>query len=237
MATPSTADRTLPDLDSTSPADIVRWAATTFADGLVATASFGDAVLVHLVATHAPGTRVVLLDTQYLFPETLWYAEHLSARVGASLEVVAPDPSVQPDERWRTDVEGCCAVRKVEPLRRTLAGAAGWITGLRRSDSPTRATAPVLSWDASHGLVKVNPLALMTDDDVEQYHLDHDLPRNPLTDRGYPSIGCWPCTSPVAAGEDPRSGRWAGAEKTECGLHAAPSVVQPIVMGRSTGVR
>ncbi|MFP5376865.1 MAG: phosphoadenylyl-sulfate reductase, partial [Acidimicrobiia bacterium] len=109
---------------------------------------------------------------------------------------------------------------KVEPLARALAGRAAWITGLRRVDAPTRAKAPIGSWDAARSMVKVNPLASWTDADMAGYAADHQLPVNPLTERGYPSIGCWPCTRPVAPGEDPRSGRWAGRGKTECGLHA-----------------
>lgn len=220
-----------PDLESATPAEVVRWAASSFGDGLVATASFGDAVLVHLVATQAPGTTVVLLDTQYLFPETLAYAARLSELVGADLQVVGPEPSVQRDDRWRHDVDGCCAVRKVEPLRRALAGRSAWISGLRRSDSPGRATTPVVSWDEARGIVKVNPLARMTDDDVERYHLDNDLPRNPLTGRGYPSIGCWPCTDPVTPGSDQRSGRWQGSARTECGLHLPDPVLGPVRSG------
>ncbi|MBS1836544.1 MAG: phosphoadenylyl-sulfate reductase [Actinobacteria bacterium] len=239
MAATLPSDRPLPDMDPASPAEIVTWAASTFGDGLVTTASFGDAVLVHLVATHAPGTRIVLIDTQYLFPETLWYARDLSSRVGANLEVVGPDPSVRPDQRWRDDVEGCCAVRKVEPLGRALAGASAWISGLRRADGAARAGAPVLSWNEAHQVIKVNPLAFTSDEDVDRYHLDHDLPHNPLTERGYPSIGCWPCTRPVAAGQDPRSGRWADSDKTECGLHLEPVAASSVslAIGRSGDVR
>lgn len=229
MPTPFASPQALPELEHATPAEIVGWAAETFTTGLVATASFGDAALVHLVATHAPETPVVLIDTQYLFAETLWYAQHLSERVGANLTIIGPDPSVVPDDLWSHNVEACCAARKVEPLRRTLSGKSAWITGLRRADSPLRAGTPVAAWDPGHGLVKVNPLARMTDDEVEQYHLDHDLPRNPLSDRGYGSIGCWPCTRPVALGEDPRSGRWAGTAKTECGIHltTAPTATVP----------
>lgn len=210
-----------PDLDAASPGEVVAWAGRTFGPDLVVTASFEDAVLVHLVAEHAPAAEVVLLDTQYLFAETRWYADRLTRRLRLNLTVVDPDPAVQPDDRWQHDVEGCCGVRKVEPLNRVLAGRRAWITGLRRVDGPTRADTPIAAWDDARQLVKINPLAAFTDDDVERYHLDHDLPRNPLTERGYPSIGCWPCTRPVAPGEDRRAGRWAGAAKTECGLHVA----------------
>jgi phosphoadenosine phosphosulfate reductase len=113
----------------------------------------------------------------------------------------------------------CCAMRKVEPLGRTLAGYDAWVTGARRADAATRAELPVVQWDAKHGLVKINPLALWSDDQVESYQETYDLPRHPLVAQGYPSIGCGPCTRAVAPGEDPRAGRWAGQDKTECGIH------------------
>jgi len=208
-----------PDLEQASAAEVVAWAHDRFGDGLVVTASFEDAVLVHLVSTAAPGAAVVLLDTQYLFAETHWYSERLTRRLRLNLIVVRPGGAVVPDDRWQHDVEGCCGVRKVEPLNRALAGKQAWITGLRRVDGPTRAGTPVASWDDARGVVKINPLAAFTDEDIDRYHHEHDLPRHPLTERGYPSIGCWPCTRPVAPGEDRRAGRWSGSAKTECGLH------------------
>lgn len=207
-------------LASASPAEVVAWAFEEFGGGLVTTASFEDAVLVHLVAKHAPGTDVVLLDTQYLFAETWWYAERVTRRLNIPLLVESPAPEVVPDDRWEYDAEGCCAVRKVEPLKRTLTGRAAWLTGIRRADGPSRADAPVLEWDEKRQLVKVNPVVMLSDEDMEEYEVTHNLPRHPLKDKGYPSIGCWPCTRPVAAGEDKRAGRWAGQAKTECGLHS-----------------
>jgi phosphoadenosine phosphosulfate reductase len=198
----------------------VAWAAERFGDSLVIAGSFQDAVLIDIAEQAAPGIEVVFLDTQYHFAETLWFVEEVRRRYDLNLTVVRPLADVQPDNRWQTDVEGCCGVRKVEPLARALAGKAAWITGLRRVDAPTRANAPVVSWDLARGMVKLNPLATWTDDDVAGYIADHDLPVNPLTERGYPSVGCWPCTRPVAPGEDPRAGRWSGKDKTECGLHA-----------------
>lgn len=201
--------------------EIVRWAGERFGPGLVATVSFEDAVLAHLVATSAPGTEVAFLDTQYHFAETWWLVDNLRTRLGDDfkLAVIQPDPSVQPDDRWMTDTAGCCGVRKVEPLQRAIRGRAAWITGIRRVDGPTRAAAPVVSWDERWGVVKINPLVAWDDHDMAGYLLAHDLPAHPLADRGYPSIGCWPCTRPVAEGEDKRAGRWSGSAKTECGLH------------------
>jgi len=207
-------------LETGLPADTMRWAAEQFGvDGLVVTASFEDAVLVHVAATAVPGVEIVLLDTQYLFAETKWLVDELTKKLDLNLKVVHPLPHVQPDNLWQTDVEACCAVRKVEPLNRALEGKRAWVTGVRRVDGPTRADAPVASFDIGRNIVKVNPLVAYTDDDLALYAQLHELPANPLVERGYPSIGCWPCTRPVAPGEDKRAGRWSGHAKTECGLH------------------
>lgn len=207
-------------LDDLHPADVLRWAHDQFGlEHLVVTASFEDAVLVHVAATAVPGIDIVLLDTQYLFAETEWFAEELRKRLDLNLRIVHPLPGVHPDNLWQTDLEACCQVRKVEPLARAIAGKQAWITGVRRADGPTRANAPVAAFDIGRGLVKINPLATFSDDDVALYTQLHELPTHPLTDKGYASIGCWPCTRPVAPGEDKRAGRWAGAAKTECGLH------------------
>ena len=208
-----------PDLVLRHPTEIIRWAADQVgAEGLVVTASFEDAVLAHVAATAVPGIDIVLLDTQYLFAETNWLVEEMRKR-GVAVRVVRPLPDVQPDNQWQTDTEGCCARRKVEPLNRTLDGRRGWITGVRRADGPTRANVPVAAHDPVRNLLKVNPLATWSDDDMALYHQLHDLPAHPLADKGYASIGCWPCTRPVAPGEDKRAGRWSGGAKTECGLH------------------
>jgi len=199
------------------PVEVVRWAQQQFGDGLVVTCSFADAVLPHIISQGAPGAAVVLLDTQYLFAETIWFARALTRDLGLNLQVM--EPLVDMDDRWQHDVESCCHVRKVEPLERALAGRAGWVTGVRRVDAPTRANTPVVSHDLLRDIVKINPLATWTDDDMATYIEGEGLPEHPLTSKGYPSIGCWPCTQPVAAGADPRSGRWAGLGKTECGLH------------------
>jgi phosphoadenosine phosphosulfate reductase len=207
-------------LETGLPADTMRWAAEQFGvDGLVVTASFEDAVLVHVAATAVPGVEIVLLDTQYLFAETKWLVDELTKKLDLNLKVVHPLPHVQPDNLWQTDVEACCAVRKVEPLNRALEGKRAWVTGVRRVDGPTRADAPVASFDIGRNIVKVNPLVAYTDDDMALYAQLHELPANPLVERGYPSIGCWPCTRPVAPGENKRAGRWSGHAKTECGLH------------------
>ncbi len=204
-------------MEGANPDDIIRWTVDQFGDDVIVAVSFEDAVLPHLAVSVKPDIEVLFLDTQYHFAETLWFVEEVRRRYDLNLRVV--EPLVAPDNRWQRDVEACCSVRKVEPLARALAEKRAWITGLKRVDAPTRASAPIVSWDSPRGLVKVNPLAAWTAADLAAYTTDHDLPRNPLADRGYPSVGCWPCTRPVAPGQDPRAGRWAGLDKTECGLH------------------
>lgn len=206
-------------LEDAHPSTIIAWAVERLGDGLILASSFEDAVLIHLAVSVKPDVEVLFLDTQYHFAETLWFVEEVRSRYRLNLIVV--EPLVEPDNLWQRNLEGCCQLRKVEPLARGLAGKAAWITGLKRVDSPTRANAPIVSWDAPRRMVKINPLATWTDADLAAYAADNELPANPLAERGYPSVGCWPCTRPVAPGEDPRSGRWAGSSKTECGLHVS----------------
>ncbi|MSO15180.1 MAG: phosphoadenylyl-sulfate reductase [Ilumatobacteraceae bacterium] len=206
------------DLENATPGDIVRWAADRVGGDITVTCSFEDVVLAHVAAVAVPGIEIVMIDTQYLFAETQWLAEEFRKKFDANLRVVHP-LQVTPDNLWQRDTEACCNVRKVLPLNAVLAEKSGWVTGVRRIDSPTRTTTPVVSLDVARNVLKVNPLALYSDEEMETYEFLHELPRNPLKDRGYPSIGCWPCTKPVAEGEDKRAGRWAGQEKTECGLH------------------
>ena len=204
-------------LEKSSPGAAVAWAQERFGDGLVLAASFQDSVLIDIAVQAAPGIEVMFLDTQYHFAETLWYVEQVRRRYDLNLKVMTP--RIEPDDLWQRDLEGCCGFRKVEPLARGLEGKTAWITGLRRVDAPTRANAPIVSWDAARSMVKLNPLAPWTDADLAGYIADHDLPANPLAERGILSVGCWPCTRPVAPGEDRRAGRWAGSDKVECGLH------------------
>lgn len=205
---------------------VVRWAAEHHAGGMVLTASFQDCVLIDVVTRVVPDVEVVFLDTQYHFPETLEYVELVRRRYDLDLTVV--EPLVAPDDRWQVDQNSCCRVRKVEPLRRALEDHTCWLTGLRRDEAPSRADTPVVAWDPVQEVVKVCPLATWTAADVERYQRDHDLPRHPLVDSGYGSIGCWPCTRPVAPGEHERAGRWADSDKTECGIHGEVEVTAPV---------
>ncbi|HLM96066.1 MAG TPA: phosphoadenylyl-sulfate reductase [Acidimicrobiales bacterium] len=195
---------------------VIRWALDTFGDSIVLAASFEDIVLIDLVTKLSPSMEVVFLDTEAHFPETLTFVEEIRARYDLNLTVTRPGPDAVAHP---CGSERCCEYRKVEPLRRALAGKRAWLTSLKRSDGPTRADAPIVSWDSSFGLVKVNPVVAWTDDDIASYLGDHGLPQHPLVPRGYRSIGCAPTTRPVAEGEDPRAGRWSGLDKSECGLH------------------
>ena len=203
-------------LEDETAGEIVRWAISTFGSEVCLTASMADAVLIDVATKVDPTIEVVFLDTQYHFPETLATADRVRDRYRIKLTVLTPDR--EPDDLWKTDTDACCQARKVAPLDRHLAGKRAWITGLRRADSEERAHTPVVERDR-RGLVKVNPLARWSDDDVSAYVAAHDVILNPLLFEGYASIGCWPCTRVVGPGEDARAGRWAGSGKTECGLH------------------
>ncbi len=196
---------------------VIAWAVEEFGRDLAFACSFQDAVLLDLAVATDPGMEVVFLDTGAHFPETLAYVEQLRSRYDLNLTVTTP---VEGAEQWPCGSDRCCEFRKVLPLKAALAGKAAWLTGLKRVDAPTRADAPIVAFDEGWGMVKINPLATWTDLDIAGYETDHGLPRHPLLDQGYLSIGCAPTTRPVAEGADPRSGRWADTGKTECGLHA-----------------
>jgi len=196
--------------------EIIRWAVDTFHPHLALTESMTDAVLIDLAVSVEPSIEVVFIDTGYHFPETLETVETVRRKYGLNLRMMTVPH--HDEELWKVDPENCCSAIKVGQLDRALMGKEAWMSGLRRAESPTRADAPILSLDL-RGLVKINPIANWTDLDVQGYIKDHDVPVNPLVDQGYPSIGCQPCTHPVAEGEHPRSGRWTGSDKTECGLH------------------
>ncbi|MGH7608958.1 MAG: phosphoadenylyl-sulfate reductase [Candidatus Dormibacteria bacterium] len=211
----------LPDLATRLEAQgadaVLAWTVAQFGGDLALACSFQDCVIVDLAVRHAPRLEVVFLDSGSHFPETLEYVEEVRARYRLNLSVTQPGPEA---EAWPCGTEECCRWRKVEPLALALRGKGAWVTGLKRCDGATRASIQVLEWDQNRGMVKVNPLAAWSDAEVEAYALEHGLPSHPLSSRGYPSIGCAPTTLPVAAGADPRSGRWAGTDKAECGLHA-----------------
>jgi phosphoadenosine phosphosulfate reductase len=213
------------DLDGAPALEIVRWAVEHLDGPLAVAGSMQDAVLPHLVSQVVPGVDVLFLQTGYHFAETIGTRDIVARDLDVNVVEVLPRQTVaEQDAEYGPklhdrDPNLCCFLRKVEPLARNLEGHAAWVTGVRRVEAPTRAATPVVAWDDKHDLVKVNPLVAWTDADVEAYQVAHDLPRNPLTLQGYPSIGCAPCTRRVAPGEDPRAGRWSGKDKTECGIH------------------
>ncbi len=204
---------------------LLRWAAAEFGDELTVATSMGDAVLVHLVGATIPGTDVFFIDTGYHFAETLGTRDAYQAAGAVRLRTVVPLLSVREQaaehgpDLFARDPDRCCALRKVEPLQRALAGRRAWATGMRREDTPTRADIELVAWDLRRGMVKLNPLAGWSASDMDRYAAEHAVLLNPLLQLGYASIGCEPCTRPVTEGEDPRAGRWAGRAKTECGLH------------------
>lgn len=212
-------------LEGADAAEVIRWAAESFAGRVVATQSMANTAIAHLVASVAPEIPVVFLDTGYHFPETLATRDDLIARTNVNLLTITPIQSVaEQDEMygkdlWARDPDLCCKLRKVTPMEESLVGYEAWITGMRISTAPHREEVPVVSYDEKRGVLKIAPLLHWTDEDLLRYTLENDVPVNPLMYDGYPSIGCGPCTARVADGEDPRSGRWAGMDKIECGLH------------------
>jgi len=210
------------DLEDATPQEVLRWAVDTFGEGFAITSSMGDGVLASLAG---PGVDVVFLDTGYHFAETMGTRDAVAQVYGVNVRTMLPLLTVaQQDasygsELWRRDPDACCAMRKVEPLARGLEPYTAYASGIRRDESMTRRDIGVVEWDARRGKVKVNPLATWTQSQVDSYVEANGVLVNPLAYDGYPSIGCVPCTRRVAPGEDPRSGRWAGSTKTECGLH------------------
>jgi phosphoadenosine phosphosulfate reductase len=196
------------------PAKVVAWAVENFGAGLTLASSMQDAVLIDIALGVEPSIDVFFIDTGLHFPETWDTLRAVEEKYGTTVRVVR-----KTEQNWKElDPVHCCEEAKVAALNDALAGRTAWLTSLKRVDAVTRVDVPVVHRD-KRGLVKLNPLAAWTDDDVYGYAADHDIPVHPLVSQGYLSIGCAPCTVPVKPGEHPRSGRWAGTDKTECGLH------------------
>ncbi|AYJ05342.1 phosphoadenylyl-sulfate reductase [Mycobacterium avium subsp. avium] len=231
------AERGASELEGASAIDILRWTDEHFGpvDGprgwatckYVVACNMQDAVMVSLACDVRPGVPVLFLDTGYHFPETIGTRDAVEAVYDIHLLNVTPEHTVAEQDEllgkdlFARDPNECCRLRKVEPLRRALRGYAAWVSGLRRVEAPTRADAPLISFDESFKVLKVNPIAAWTDEQVDEYIERNRVLVNPLVQEGYPSIGCAPCTAKPAPGEDPRSGRWRGRNKVECGLHAS----------------
>jgi phosphoadenosine phosphosulfate reductase len=213
------------DLASAPAQDIIAWAAETFGERLCITSSMTDAVLIHLAAAVKPGINVIFLDTGYHFPETIGTRDAVAATYPINLINVTPSRTVAEQDAelgprlYGRNPDLCCYLRKVVPLERALDPYDAWITGVRREETDARSDTRVVEWDGKRAMVKVNPIVAWSQEQVDDYIADNGVLMNPLVDDGYPSIGCATCTLPVKAGADPRSGRWAGTGKTECGLH------------------
>lgn len=219
------AERAAAELADATAEQAVAWTATTFGDRWCVASNMQDAALVHLAGTVKPGVDVLFLETGYHFAETIGTRDAVATVYPVTvvdvlpLRTVAEQDAEEGPRLHERDPARCCALRKVEPLERSLSGYDAWVTGVRRVEAPTRADTPIVTFDERFDLVKINPLAAWTDDDLSGYVQRHGVLVNPLVGEGYPSIGCAPCTAKPLPGSDPRSGRWAGQAKTECGLH------------------
>lgn len=214
------------ELESATPEAILQWAADRFGNGLTFATAFGPEgmVILHLISKLNLDIHCFNLDTGYQFRETLELRDKVASQLGIEVEMCRPEQTVEEFEKengklYLTDPNRCCAERKIKVLHRVIADKQGWVSAIRRDQSPDRAAAPIVGWDPKFQLVKVNPLANLNKSAIWKTLLDNNVPYNPLHDQGYPSIGCEPCTRPVQIGEDERSGRWSGTAKTECGLH------------------
>lgn len=221
------AERGAAELVNASAEELLRWTDEHFGGEYIVASNMQDAVLVDLAAKVRPGVDVLFLDTGYHFVETIGTRDAVEAVYDVNVVNVRPEHTVAEQDAllgknlFARQPNECCRMRKVEPLSKALRGYSAWVTGIRRVEAPTRANAPLISWDKAFGLVKINPLAAWSDDDVQDYIDSTGVLVNPLVFEGYPSIGCAPCTAKPVEGADPRSGRWAGQNKTECGLHAS----------------
>ncbi len=216
------------ELEGKEPREILRFAAERFQPGLTLACSFGGPsgmVLLDMTMAIDPTVEVFYLDTDFLFPETYALRDSCERKYNfksigyKSLITVDEQAQRYGDALWARDPDACCALRKVEPNQRALDGKTAWISGIRRDQSETRRDVQIIEWDEKFSLVKLNPLAAWTEDMVWDYIRDNRVPYNILHEQNYPSIGCTNCTKAVAPGEDPRSGRWQGFDKTECGIH------------------
>jgi phosphoadenosine phosphosulfate reductase len=217
--------------ESWSPEEVLQWGFATFGDKIEMATGFGaeGMVLLDIALRVRPRLRVFTTDTGFLFPDTYALKARVEKRYAIRIEQLhsklTPEnqAEIYGTELWKRDADQCCSLRKVEPLREKLATLRAWITAIRREQTAVRATAGKIEWDEKFELIKLNPIADWTHKQVWDYILENDVPYNPLHDRGYPSIGCTHCTRAVEPGEDLRAGRWAGLEKTECGLHLPES--------------
>lgn len=220
-------ERVNTDLAKADAPEVLSWASETFAPDLALATSFGPQtiVLMHMAAEIGADVQAFYLDTNLLFPQTYTLRDQLIERLGISVTQVKASLSLEAqaerfgDRLWGEQPNLCCELRKVLPLRHYLSKKKAWLTGIRRRQTAFRSDSQIVEWDEANGLVKINPLVGWSTEQVWNYIREHDLPYNMLHDQGFPSIGCYPCTRAVREGEDARSGRWSGRDKTECGIH------------------
>lgn len=220
------------EFESKTAQEILEWALKEFHPNISLASSFGaeDVALIDMMSRICPGARVFAIDTGYLFPGTHDVIRIIKETYPINLEVYSSEVSIEEMEKdygrelFNFDPDLCCDIRKIQPLKNALLNLNAWITGLRRDQAPTRAYTKKVEVDKKFGLVKINPIADWTSQQVWSYIRANKVPYNILHDRDYPSIGCAPCTRPIQPGEDPRSGRWSGKGKTECGLHPADTI-------------
>jgi phosphoadenosine phosphosulfate reductase len=226
------------DLEDTAPQDILRWAVSVYGEDLTLSVSFGNPegmVLLDMLSRITDRAQVFTLDTGFLFEETVRFREEAMKKYPLPLKILTPGLTVEEQvERYGPELYSCvpdlcCEVRKIELQRRFLRDYGAWVTGIRRDQTMQRASTPVVAFDENFEVAKIAPLARWSTDEVEEYVGRYDVPLNPLLSMGYRSIGCEPCTRPVAPGEDARAGRWPGMEKTECGLHFVGGAVKRAV--------
>lgn len=235
VASETEEPETLKNPEGASPEEVLRWAVEKYGERLTLSVSFGGPegmVLLDMLSRVTDRVPAFTLDTGFLFDETVAFREEVMERYNVPLNVLRPGISVEEQverygpELWSCKPDICCQVRKVEPQQRYLRDYDAWVTGIRRTQTPQRAGTPVVGYDDFFEVAKIAPLAAWSAEDVEAYVHEYDVPLNPLLSMGYRSIGCEPCTRPVAPGEDPRAGRWSDSDKTECGIHIAGGRVQ-----------
>jgi phosphoadenosine phosphosulfate reductase len=220
------ATRAGDELEGAEPLDVLAWAVEQFGSQWCVASSMADAVLPHLASRALPGVDVIFLDTGYHFAETIGTRDAVAATLPVTVKTITPAQTVAEQDAqygarlYERDPDRCCALRKVAPLASALEPYRAWASGLRRDEAVTRRNVRVVEWDAKRGLVKLNPIAAWTQDDVDTYIAENNILVNPLLYDGYGSVGCAPCTRRILEGEDARAGRWAGTGKVECGLHA-----------------
>jgi phosphoadenosine phosphosulfate reductase len=213
------------ELEGASALEILSWADEQFGPSWAVASSMADAVVPSLAAKVRPGVDILFLDTGYHFAETIGTRDAVAATLPVNIRTLTAKQSVEEQDAsfgarlYERNPDQCCALRKVMPLRKALKDYAAWASGLRRDEASTRADVRVVEWDEQRSMVKLNPIAAWTQDDVDRYIADNGVLVNPLLSDGYGSVGCWPCTRRIAPGEDARAGRWAGTNKVECGLH------------------